>query len=106
IPTIRPFEAMACGIPLLCAPWDDTEGLFRPGTDYLVAENGAEMKEMIRTLIHEPQVADMLAKNGRETILAAHTCAHRVQELLQICRTLGLREEALSPRAARAAPQK
>ena len=37
IPTIRVFEALACGIPLVSAPWDDTEGLFRPGTDYLVA---------------------------------------------------------------------
>ena len=31
IPTIRVFEALACGIPLVCAPWDDCEGLFRPG---------------------------------------------------------------------------
>ena len=25
IPTIRPFEALACGIPLVCSPWRDTE---------------------------------------------------------------------------------
>src|SRR5262249_10062022 len=31
IPTIRVFEALACGIPLVCAPWSDSEGLFRPG---------------------------------------------------------------------------
>ena len=30
IPTIRPFEALACGIPLISAPWDDAEHLFRP----------------------------------------------------------------------------
>src|SRR5581483_5330898 len=30
IPTIRVFEAMACGIPLVCSPWDDVENLFRP----------------------------------------------------------------------------
>src|SRR5919204_5738864 len=35
IPTIRPFEALACGIPLLSAPWDDAEGLFSAGDDYL-----------------------------------------------------------------------
>lgn len=28
IPTIRPFEAMACGIPLICSPWEDSENLF------------------------------------------------------------------------------
>jgi spore maturation protein CgeB len=37
IPTIRPFEALACGIPLLSSPWDDTESLFTPGKDFLVA---------------------------------------------------------------------
>jgi hypothetical protein len=31
IPTIRVFEALACGIPLVSAPWQDSEGLFRPG---------------------------------------------------------------------------
>lgn len=31
IPTIRLFEALACGIPLIGAPWDDVEGLFTPG---------------------------------------------------------------------------
>lgn len=35
IPTIRVFEALACGIPLVSAPWSDAEALFRPGTDYL-----------------------------------------------------------------------
>ena len=31
IPTIRVFEALACGIPLISAPWSDTEHLFREG---------------------------------------------------------------------------
>ena len=31
IPTIRVFEALACGIPLVSAPWSDSEGLFTPG---------------------------------------------------------------------------
>ncbi len=43
IPTIRPFEALACGIPLVCAPWTDEEGLFTAGSDFLVARDGDEM---------------------------------------------------------------
>ncbi len=43
IPTIRVFEALACGIPLVCAPWRDSEGLFPPGEDFLMARDGAEM---------------------------------------------------------------
>jgi spore maturation protein CgeB len=85
VPTIRPFEAMACGIPLVCAPWDDEERLFRPGVDYLVARDGREMTRHLRDVIHDEALAAALASSGRETILARHTCAHRVDELLAIC---------------------
>ena len=84
IPTIRVFEALACGIPLVTAPWDDAEGLFRPGTDYLVAADGEEMARHLRSLASDPDLRASLAANGLETIRARHTCAHRVDELLAI----------------------
>ncbi|HEX2254107.1 MAG TPA: glycosyltransferase [Thermoanaerobaculia bacterium] len=83
IPTIRPFEALACGIPLVSAPWEDAEGLFRPG-DYLVARGGAAMRRHLRDLLADPDRARDLARRGRETVLARHTCGHRVDELLAI----------------------
>jgi spore maturation protein CgeB len=84
IPTIRPFEALACGIPLICSPWEDAEGLFRPGEDFLVAGDGAEMRDAMRTILTEPALASRLRANGLETIRNRHTCAHRVDELLAI----------------------
>jgi spore maturation protein CgeB len=84
IPTIRPFEAMACGIPLICSPWDDCEGLFRPGKDYLVARDTGEMREAMRAIVEFPEFAAQLRQSGLETIRARHTCAHRVDELLAI----------------------
>ena len=81
VPTIRVFEALACGIPLVSAPWADSEGLFRADRDFLFAHNGGEMKQHLRALLHEPALADALAASGRETILARHTCAHRIDEL-------------------------
>ena len=45
IPTIRVFEALACGIPLICSPWSDREGLFPPGT-YLSVASGAQMTDL------------------------------------------------------------
>ena len=84
IPTIRPFEAMACGIPLVSAPWDDAEGLFSPGCDFLVARNRAEMSAHLRSILCDPSLARELARRGRAAILARHTCAHRVDELLRI----------------------
>lgn len=84
IPTIRPFEALACGIPLICAPWNDAENLFTPGRDYLVARDGAEMKRHLRTVLEDEDAARALAEHGLRTIRERHTCAHRVDELLAI----------------------
>lgn len=84
IPTIRPFEALAGGIPLVSAPWNDAEGLFTPGEDFLVARDGAEMRGHLRRLLDDPAFASALAEKGRQTVLARHTCAHRVDELLAI----------------------
>ncbi|MBB5714839.1 CgeB family protein [Sphingomonas aerophila] len=88
IPTIRVFEALACGIPLVSAPWDDAEGLFRPGEDYLVARNGAEMTEHLRALRDDPALRARLVASGLETIRARHSCAHRVDELLAVAAEL------------------
>jgi spore maturation protein CgeB len=90
IPTIRPFEAMACGIPLVCAPWEDAEGLFTPGTDYLVARDGKEMESHLRDVLHDADLAASLRESGLKTIAARHTCAHRVDELLAVAAQLGL----------------
>jgi spore maturation protein CgeB len=84
IPTIRPFEAMACGTPLICSPWHDTEHLFTPGSDFLIAHDGEEMKRLINQVLTEPAFAEELAINGLATIRQKHTCAHRVDELLEI----------------------
>ena len=84
IPTIRVFEALACGIPLISAPWQDAENLFSPGEDFLVAMNGGEMRAQMRRLLKDPGFASSLAARGLETIRRRHTCAHRVDELLAI----------------------
>jgi spore maturation protein CgeB len=88
IPTIRVFEAMACGIPLVSAPWDDTEGLFTPGEDYLVARDGAQMQRHLREVLNDRQLSESLVLHAFRTIHKRHTCAHRVSELLEFIREL------------------
>lgn len=83
IPTIRPFEALACGMPLLCSPWPDTEHLFGRG-DFERAENGREMTRRLEALVGSASARRRLARQGRATIQARHTCAHRADELLNI----------------------
>jgi spore maturation protein CgeB len=84
IPTIRVFEALACGIPLVSTLWQDVEGLFTPGEDFLVAGSPAEMADHMRTLVSDPSVRASLAEHGLATIKGRHTCAHRVDELMAI----------------------
>ena len=88
IPTIRVFEALACGIPLVSAPWSDAEQLFTPGRDYLVARDGADMRRKLRDVLGDFALALDLATHGIRTIHARHTCGHRVAELLGIVREL------------------
>jgi spore maturation protein CgeB len=88
IPTIRVFEALACGIPLISAPWDDVEGLFTVGRDFLMVRDGDAMRSALRRVLHEPQLAAELAASGLRTIEERHSCAHRVDELLSICAAL------------------
>ncbi len=94
IPTIRPFEALACGIPLISAPWTDSERLFNPGKDFLVARNGQEMREHLTSVLSNSGLANELAAHGRATVLARHTCAHRVDQLFSIREELGDRRGA------------
>jgi spore maturation protein CgeB len=93
IPTIRVFEALACGIPLVSCWWDDCEGLFRTGSDYLVVRTPDQMEKAIATLLRDPDYAAEVARSGREAIVARHTCTHRVDELLAIA--AGLRGSSI-----------
>jgi spore maturation protein CgeB len=91
IPTIRVFEALACGIPLVSAPWRDSEGLFRPGADFLMAKDEAEMSRHMRSVCEDRDLASALAASGLATIEARHSCDHRAMELLGHLTSIGAR---------------
>jgi len=112
VPTMRVFEALACRIPLVTAPWDDLDGMFRPGYDFLVAHDCKEMQRHLTELLADADYAQQIAEQGYQTVLAKHTCAHRVEELLAICNSLGVNEQrvrpetqVVQPRVAAVAPQ-
>jgi spore maturation protein CgeB len=90
IPTIRPFEALACAIPLLSSPWQDAEHLFNPGKDFLFAANKKEIKQLMKRILSDDELVQEITGNGLKTILARHTCAHRVDELYNICEEIGV----------------
>jgi spore maturation protein CgeB len=94
IPTIRVFEALACGIPLISAPWDDCEGLFPDGC-YLKVRDGSEMTLTMTRVLHDRGLGPALARAGMNAINARHTCAHRARELIAILAALKVRRHAV-----------
>ncbi len=83
IPTIRVFEALASGIPLLSAPWEDTEELFRDG-DFLWVRDGAEAEAGMLRSLRDRDFAEAQVERGLDTVLQRHTCGHRAAQLTRI----------------------
>jgi len=83
-PTIRVFEVLACGLPLLSLPWPDPEGLFRVGEDYLVVRDQAEMVATMRALADDEAARKKIGQSGRQRILERHTVTHRARQLVEI----------------------
>ena len=81
------FEALACGIPLISAPWSDEEQLFPSGC-YLNVSSGDTMRSALAAVLNDAGLAAYLSRTGLETVLNKHTCRHRVQELLAILDSL------------------
>ena len=88
IPTIRVFEALACGIPLVSAPWLDSEHLFEPG-DYVAVDTPEAMWQALHRLATDDDARAEQAERGLRSVLARHTCGHRALQLLEIVEELG-----------------
>lgn len=88
VPTIRVFEALACGIPLISSPWQDEERLFPEGA-YLRVATQSQMSDALSRVLQDKDLAQDLIATGMRTIRARHTCAHRVRQLLSIVDALG-----------------
>jgi len=78
-PSVRLFEAAACGTPIISDCWDGIETLFQPGAEILIARSSADVLEWIRDMPEEERVA--LGDRARIRVLAEHTAAHRAAEL-------------------------
>jgi spore maturation protein CgeB len=97
IPTIRMFEAMACGIPIVSSPWEDAEKIFAPGT-YIRVADSEQMKAALRLLLADIDLAAATADAAYRHIVEHHTCRHRAIELLSIADGIRTSRHAPAPR--------
>jgi spore maturation protein CgeB len=78
-PSVRLFEAAACGTPIVSDDWPGLDELFAPGREILVAHSTDDVLGMLRDL-SEPERRTIGAR-ARARVLASHTAAHRALEL-------------------------
>ena len=81
-PSVRLFEAGACGTAIISDRWKGLETLFRPG-QIAIAEHAYDV---LRVLGGGDRARTDLAEGARRQVLAAHTAAHRAAELEALCR--------------------
>ena len=90
-PSVRLFEAAACGTPIISDDWAGLDTLLRPETEILIARDSADVLEALRMT---PEQRQAIGARARARVLAGHTSAHRAAELA------GYAQQALRERAA------
>jgi spore maturation protein CgeB len=80
-PSVRLFEAAACGAPILSDEWEGLDYFFEPGREILVARTTGHVMD---ALAMKSEALGRIARAGRERALAGHTAARRALELENI----------------------
>lgn len=88
-PSVRLFEAAACGVPILTDPWTGIEDFFLPGPELLVVDDAATVVAILATM--EDHRARAMGEAGRQRVLRDHTAMRRAEELE---RSLAMAERA------------
>lgn len=80
-PSVRLFEAAACGTPIISDIWPGLADLLAPGEEIILAQDASHVLDALR----EPDEAarDAMAMAARRRILSEHTAGHRANELGQ-----------------------
>ncbi|HEY0591580.1 MAG TPA: glycosyltransferase [Thermoanaerobaculia bacterium] len=78
-PSVRLFEAAACGIPILTDPWPGLEDLFEVGSEVIACGSPQDVLAALREVPEEERRA--IGARARRRVLRNHTAAHRAEEL-------------------------
>ncbi|HXR78429.1 MAG TPA: glycosyltransferase [Bryobacteraceae bacterium] len=78
-PSVRLFEAAACGTPIITDPWEGLGRFFEVGKEILVARSTEQCLKLIRDLPADTRLA--VAERARRRVLAEHTASQRAQQL-------------------------
>jgi spore maturation protein CgeB len=78
-PSVRLFEAAACGTPIISDRWAGIETLFEPGREIVLARDPADVLAALRDIPEDQRTA--MGERACRRVLAEHTAAHRAEQL-------------------------
>jgi spore maturation protein CgeB len=95
-PSVRLFEAAACGVPIVSDYWEGLETFFEIGSEILVSRGSGDTLQYLRELPETERRS--IGARARRQVLAAHTAAHRARELEAYVREVAGDLPTLAPR--------
>ncbi len=87
-PSVRLFEAAACGTAIISDSWPGLETLFEPEQEILVSHSAEQTLAYLRDLDENRRRA--IADGGRRRVLSSHTASHRAREFEEHVKSLGI----------------
>jgi spore maturation protein CgeB len=78
-PSVRLFEAAACGVPIISDDWQGLDTLFKPGKEIFIASSREEVIAILEDLPEDER--RQVGKAARHRVLHSHTATIRAQEL-------------------------
>lgn len=83
-PSVRLFEAAACGVPIISDYWDGIESIFTPEKEILIARNSSEVSQYFKSISEEER--KNIGERARQKVLKSHTAKARALELINYVR--------------------
>jgi spore maturation protein CgeB len=78
-PSVRLFEAAACGVPIVSDWWPGLDSVFVPGEEILVARSTEDVVRLLAEV--DDDELDAIAHAARRRVLAEHTAERRAEQL-------------------------
>lgn len=85
-PSVRLFEAAACGIPVISDYWEGLETLFKPGEEILIAESTDDVQDHLEKY-STPEI-NRMGQRARQKVLDQHSSRQRARQLTGYIREL------------------
>ena len=85
-PSVRLFEAAACGTPIISDYWDGLDSLFTFDSEILITRSAQETLSYLQDISETERKA--IGEKARQKVLAHHTAAHRALEVENYVREL------------------